>query len=170
MADETAYCVGPECDRPVFRGELCQGHVKQLQRGQKLSPLAEALTPRDRFFEAVAAYSDAGDDEGEYEDRKQKLIYAGRQLFGDRGGAEALQLAIDVVEARRADAIRNGLKTAKANGVRLGRPRKCDWVEVAKAAQCVHDTAQLAKRFGVNRRTVQRAVRMAMRTLTAGEQ
>jgi hypothetical protein len=145
--DGVAYCSGPECDRPVFRLGLCEGHCKQRQRQKPLAPLAEKLTPRQRFYEAITAWAecDSGDDEA-YAEAERSVEYAARQAFGKKNAGEA---------------IRKGMAAARARGVRVGRPPKLAQKEAQALVLKTGSFRAAAKKLGVHWITVWRAIRRA---------
>lgn len=71
-----SYCLDPDCIRPVFRDELCEGHFKRRQRGATVSG---ALTPPfetawERMISAFWGYIDAdGMDAAAFERAKDRL-------------------------------------------------------------------------------------------------
>lgn len=68
-------CDYGSCDRPAAKGRrdgglnLCWGHVKQLQRKGRLSPLGAppALTPLERVIVTGSRMLEAGDDDREWD-------------------------------------------------------------------------------------------------------
>ena len=139
------YCRGPECDRPAFRGELCEAHVKQQQRGNKLTPIAEKLSAEQRAFEAGNAMLEwEGDDSG-FERLRRAYILACKVL-----GRKAYL-----------DAVQKGLEAARARGVRLGRPPKVGLAEIQSKLSIVKSVAMVAQLLGVHRRTIERHLRAA---------
>lgn len=114
---ETTYCQAPGCDLPTKEGRrFCPRDTKRDQRrraGRSAPPLgappAERLDPIEQLLDAANRWVETpAEDDAAYEANKRAVIAAARKV-----GPTALR-----------DAIRHGLASARARGVRIGRPRK----------------------------------------------
>jgi DNA invertase Pin-like site-specific DNA recombinase len=139
------YCRGPECDRPAFRGDLCEAHTKQQQRTGKLTAIAEKLTAEQRAFEAGNAMLEWDGDDAGFERLRRAYLLACKVL-GRKGYL---------------DGVRKGLEAARARGVRLGRPPKVGLEEIRSKLSIVKSVAMVAQLLGVHRRTIERHLRAA---------
>lgn len=151
------YCRGPgadgnTCDRPAFRGELCDAHTKQMQRTGKLTPIAEKLTHEDRALDAMNDWAEAGDNDEEYAARRRAAIVACKGL-GRKAVSEAIKAA---------------LERARAAGKRIGRPPKTVESEVLRVLRLVQERygnaqsiTMTAEILGMHRTTVHRYLRVA---------
>lgn len=101
------YCQGPDCDRVVqLGGTYCEGHRKQVQRGQPLRPIERNVGPFDRMFDVFWEVADAEEDD-EYEAGRvrfmrcvERLMLAGgwkppRQTRPNRPQRRQLRLPFD---------------------------------------------------------------------------
>lgn len=55
------FCEYPECINPVFRGDLCAAHTKQMQRRGKLTACAIVEPPFSRMLDSHGDIRDARD-------------------------------------------------------------------------------------------------------------
>jgi hypothetical protein len=135
-------CSFPGCGHDTMSGELCEGHRKQRQRGQSLSPLAHRPSNAlERLTEAAIAYAEADEDEDFARARDNLRKAAG--VYGRRHVGER---------------IRERLAELRAAGVRLGRPPLVDKAVVQHLAKEV-GVGKAALLLGVSRVTVWRVVR-----------
>lgn len=111
------YCQAPGCDLPTKEGRrFCPRDTKRDQRrraGRSAPPLGapavERLDPIEQLLDAANRWVETpAEDDAAYEANKRAVITAARKL-----GPTALR-----------DAIRHGMASARARGVRIGRPRK----------------------------------------------
>lgn len=135
-----APCAVDGCENEARRRGYCWAHLKRLQKGQELGSKIQTKpkSPMERLTEAIHAYVDAdGDDE--FELARKALLRA----------VSACRPAVS------AELIRAGLDRARANGVRLGRPRTVcpNEIRVMVAKVGVRGTARA---LGIARSTVQR--------------
>lgn len=147
------YCVAPDCTRPAARGELCWTHLKRQRTHGTIdgsvgtSEVSERpKSPSERLHEAALKYADAEDD-GDYARARDNLRKAAtaydRCLLSERTKA--------------------AMATARANGVRVGRPRALS-LEPHQVVETVryYGGARLAARaLGVSVMTVWRALKAA---------
>jgi DNA-binding NarL/FixJ family response regulator len=178
VGDASRYCEGPgpdgnTCGRPAFRGvmddrPLCEAHQKQLQRGGRLTPIAPSLTPEARTLDALEAFVEERQRSGRHIDPRS---LEGKALAAGEAWVEASSLDDAEYETRRRAAlnamtalgrkrsveeIREGLRRAKRNGVKLGRPPKVTPHDIARQLRRTKKVADVAKALGVSERTVQR--------------
>ena len=158
--DEVAYCTGPECDHPVFRGTLCSAHVKQAQRSGTLAPLAEEWTPQERFRKAVLAYANCETDE-EFPELERRLGYAAKRVFGRKAAGEEIRKAVESARKKTSEAIKKAMAEARARGVHVGRPQKVTMEEARKAIMDAGSTRAAAVKLGRHWLAVWRAMRRA---------
>jgi hypothetical protein len=125
------YCRGPECDRPAFRGELCEAHTKQQQRTGKLTPIAEKLTPEQRAFEAGNAMLEWDGDDAGFERLRRAYILACKVL-----GRKAHD-----------DAVAKGRTAARARGVHMGRPPRVSDEELVHAYEVSRGNVSQTARY-----------------------
>lgn len=138
------YCEAPDCEREMFRSNLCAVHLKRKQRGQDLSaPIAPKLTALQRAFEAVNDWLEAdSEDDAAYDAKYRSALVAIRAA------------GLKTIGAR----IREGKARGAANGVHQGRPRRFSAVEVARQLRKLGSRAKVAEVLGVSRVTVWRAL------------
>lgn len=114
---EPTYCQADGCSEPTEEGrKYCPRDTKRDQRrraGKSAPPLgappAQRLDPIEQLLDAANRWVETpAEDDAAYEANKRAVITAARKL-----GPTALR-----------DAIRHGLASARARGVRIGRPRK----------------------------------------------
>lgn len=82
MAD--SYCSFPDCLEEAKRYGLCWGHAKQRQRGRELTPLAQAMSPKEAFLEAALAWVEAEGD-AEYDQAEARVMRSGEAWMRSRG-------------------------------------------------------------------------------------
>lgn len=142
MSDET--CNGPECERPVMRDGLCQGHVKQRQRGQPLTPLRDSTrSPMEQAIDAMDVLMQAETDE-DYQRAKWNVTKALKRLSAHE----------------RVAALQAGRIAAARRGVRMGRKLKAEPERAVKLAAKI-GPRRAAQRLGVSLRTVWNYIRRA---------
>lgn len=148
------YCKNPDlgngqgCDRQTKEGrEFCDRCYKRVQRRgrQALSdPPLERLPPMERALEAARKWveSSAEDDE-DYERNRRSFLSAAKDL------------GLRQVRER----ISQGMATAKARGVRLGRPPKLAGAEQMARTLVQHlGVVAAARAMQVDRKTLGRLV------------
>jgi len=145
------FCRGPECDRPAFRGDLCETHTKQMQRTGKLTPIAEKLTDTERLLDLVDRWAQADGDE-EFESARRAVLVACKGI-GRKNISETIKAA---------------LARARAAGKRIGRPPKTVESEVLRVLHLVQERygraqsiTMTAEILGMHRSTVHRYLRVA---------
>jgi hypothetical protein len=147
--DEQLYCDGPgddgnPCGKPVAKhGEgKCSTHRKQLQRTGEMKPIAKRVTPIERVLACADQLVQADPlDDLAFDEKRAALISAAKAL-----GRSA-----------RAEAIRDGLKRAKARGGQVGRPRKVQPAKIVKLLRKLKSPTAVARKLGIGRTTVYRA-------------
>lgn len=148
MTSERLYCTVPDCDRPVggHGKDLCSTHMKQVQRTGKTQPIAEKLSAEERVIEAGNAMVQAEDDDEGYEEKRRAFLLASKGL-GQKASREAMKLALD---------------SARARGIRLGRPPKVD-LKTLRELMKLRAPQLVARLLGVSERTLYRARRALIR-------
>lgn len=141
-------CTFPDCDRPVEKSGLCAGHRKQKNRGQKLTPLNDAiarrLTPAQNLHEAGISVADApDDDDDEYNRRVDKHKKA----------------AITFARQHQVTQTLNAFDRRRAAGLRIGRPPKLTAAEVQTAVEQAGGIRAAAKLLRMSRNTVRAALK-----------
>lgn len=86
------FCEVDDCTRPAFRGSVCSTHMKQKQRNGVMTPIAEQLTPEERFIRATSAWLDAdAEDDDKYSALRAAALRAGVAWMRARGWIPASQ-------------------------------------------------------------------------------
>jgi hypothetical protein len=145
LMGEPSFCRGPGCERETREGRTyCDGHQKQAQRGKKITPLKQRLSPEDRMLEAAIALADADPaDDAAYELALREVVAAGKGLGRKATG----------------DAIRRGMAAARARGVRPGpRLKLAGQEQVAQRLVQQVGPVGAARALGVSYRALMRAI------------
>lgn len=146
--NERLYCEVEGCERPVggHGKDLCSTHMKQVQRTGKTQPIAEKLSLEERVIMAGNAMVQAEDDNEGYEEKRRAFLLASKGL-GQKASRDAMKLALD---------------SARARGIRLGRPPKVD-LKALRELMKLKTPQLVARLLGVSERTLYRARRALSR-------
>lgn len=140
-------CSVDGCENHVAKDGLCSGHYKRKQRGQPVAVQLQAKPSGvERLREAALAYAEADEDD--------EFARADANLLKAAAAARASAIA---------ELTRRALANLRAQGVRLGGPRK---VEPELALRTVEEAGSLkraAVKLAVSVKTIRRAIKLAQR-------
>lgn len=165
MPTDLGPCSISECpnraDRDTIRGALCAAHRRRQQPsragGLKLSaPITPRLDPRAKLLEAALAYADAADDEEVFAEAEEQLVVAAKRYAP--ASVEELQRRTHMAWLK---SVKAGIARRKAAGLpwRGGPPPTITPEQARDAVQSAGSIRKAARLLGVNRRTLQKALR-----------
>lgn len=164
MPTDLGPCSISECpnraDRDTIRGALCAAHRRRQQPsragGLKLSaPITPRLDPRAKLLEAALAYAQAEED-GDFAEAEEQLVVAAKRYAP--ASVEEMQRRTHMAWLK---SVKAGIARRKAAG-RSWRPGPAAELTPEQARDAVAKAGSIrkaARALGMNRRTVQRALR-----------